>query len=528
MQIWGDKAMRTSRSAALAGASVGPTGFFLLLVSYFALQIFARVAVSPGVELDEGEQVILTQQWSWGYDAQGPLFTWIQRLFFDLFGVSVLSLALLKNVLLAATYSLVYACARKVTGRHALGVAAVVFIFMTPAFLWEAQRDLTHTVLATALAAATLLLFLKLGEVRSLWVFPALGMCAGLGVMAKGNYILFLAGLVMAGLTLGKFRRNLLQPRALLAVTSFVLVLLPYALWMSRHLELAFPSIATFSSRASGHWLTARLVGLGEMLGAMLALFSLPLAIFLGISLIPFPPRLLSVFRLNSDAERLIVRQMLFVTVSLFGAVLVLGVSYFKVRWFQPILIGLPVLTVAVLRERLTPVCIRIVVAGGVITAVTVLMLMPGHLWLSSWRGRPFRLNAPFTELAARMHDIAPNAVLVIAENRWIGGNLRLRFPETTVVVPELSVPAIPSAGPCVIVWNATANERPPKRLLEFARSVAHFESSATVARFVDAPYRYYPVARMRLGLILGETRKQNSSASRVSAPWIKTVAALE
>jgi 4-amino-4-deoxy-L-arabinose transferase-like glycosyltransferase len=489
-------------SGSAAGLFASPTTFFLWVGAYFVLQAILRIAISPAAELDEAEQLVLTQHLSWGYGLQGPLFTWLQRGLFELMGVSVAAMAVLKNALLAAIYLLVYACARRVTQQHSAGMAAAVFVFISPVFFWEAQRDLTHTVLAAALAAATLLVMVRLGETHSLRLYVTLGLCAGLGVLSKANFMVFLLGLLVAAWTLEPYSRALRQPRALLALAVFVVVLLPYALWMIRHPEWAFPSAAKFSGGPGVNWVTTRATGLGKLPVAMMSVFGLSLGVFAWVCLLPSRSAPGPSLTLSSNAERLILRQLGAIVVGLFATVLLVGASSFRSRWFQPVLIGLPVLAVGVLRHRLTPGRMRMIGAIGLATALVVLLLMPGHLWLAVWRGRPFRLSAPFVELSGELGRAAPGVKLMIAEERWLGGNLRLLCPGAQVRVPELPAPPGELTGPCLIVWNATKNERPPPSLLEFAQARAGMRVTNLAAHYVDAPYRHVPAVRLRLGFI--------------------------
>src|ERR1700749_157064 len=81
---------------------------FGLLLIYFTLQIILRVCISSSLDLDESEQLVLTQKLSWGYGSQPPLYTWIQFGFFRMFGISVFGLSFLKNILLFCTYLFTY------------------------------------------------------------------------------------------------------------------------------------------------------------------------------------------------------------------------------------------------------------------------------------------------------------------------------------------------------------------------------------------------------------------------------------
>ena len=86
---------------------------WLLLLLYFGAHIVSRTLVSDALELDEAEQALWTQQLAAGYGTQPPLYTWLQWAVFQVAGVSVLSLSLLKNTLLASTYAFVWLTARR-------------------------------------------------------------------------------------------------------------------------------------------------------------------------------------------------------------------------------------------------------------------------------------------------------------------------------------------------------------------------------------------------------------------------------
>src|ERR1700753_3100121 len=161
--------------------------FFDLLLIYFPLQIILRVCISSSLDLDESEQLVLTQKLSWGYGSQPPLYTWLQFGLFKCFGASVFSLSLLKNLLLFSTYLFTYFNARLVTRSYACAIAAAVSLFFIPQIVWESQRDLTHSVLAATLVCATIFSFLRLREKPTLARYALFGACAGLGVLSKYN-----------------------------------------------------------------------------------------------------------------------------------------------------------------------------------------------------------------------------------------------------------------------------------------------------------------------------------------------------
>ena len=130
------------------------------LALYFGLHLISRVLVSPSLELDEAEQLLYLQALSLGYGFQPPLYTWLQALVFAFTGPGVFGLALLKAVLLWLTWWAMYKLARlfyKAKDALAIGLSLALF----PQFLWESQRDLTHTVLLVACVALAWLAILS-------------------------------------------------------------------------------------------------------------------------------------------------------------------------------------------------------------------------------------------------------------------------------------------------------------------------------------------------------------------------------
>src|SRR5262249_9633387 len=157
--------------------------------------------------LDEADEIVLGQKWSWGYGPQAPLFTWLLRMALGTFGFSIFTLALIRELLCFTSCVLVYVNARKLTGRHDCGVAAMAALFFFPSFSWESQRDLTHSILAWTMVLAMLLTFLRLGpdnegqttaEPASWGRYLAFGLCGALSTLSKYNAVLVYLGLIIS------------------------------------------------------------------------------------------------------------------------------------------------------------------------------------------------------------------------------------------------------------------------------------------------------------------------------------------
>ena len=199
----------------------------LILVG-FAAQIVLRTTVSGAVEIDEGEQLILTQSLRLGYGSQPPLYQWLQTFAFWLLGVNIFALTLTKHLILILTYVFSYATTRAITGDEKTALAAVLTILVLPQLSLESHRTLTHSVLAVSAAAATLWAFVRATQRAKVLDYAWFGLAGAVGVLSKYNFLIFLAGLLVAALSLERFRRPLTSPMVLVSVAVMLALLSPH------------------------------------------------------------------------------------------------------------------------------------------------------------------------------------------------------------------------------------------------------------------------------------------------------------
>jgi 4-amino-4-deoxy-L-arabinose transferase-like glycosyltransferase len=132
-------------------------------------------------------------------------------------------------------FSLVFLTVKRATGNARSGLVAMMSMFLAPQFLWESQRDLTHSVLVTTLAAATLYVVVLLLRRPRPVLYLALGLVAGLGVLAKYSYVAFIVALGLALLTGRDTRKVLLDPWIIAAALVALAIVTPHAWWLLGH-----------------------------------------------------------------------------------------------------------------------------------------------------------------------------------------------------------------------------------------------------------------------------------------------------
>ena len=486
------------------------------LLLYFAVQLMSRLLVSEAVELDEAQQLVWTQQLSLGYGTQPPLYSWLQWAAFQLFGVSLFALALLKNLLLAATYVFTFLAARLALPQRPALLAAASMLLL-PQLGWEAQRDLTHSVLVTAMAAATLWLALRLvlraPAQRRAADYAWLGVALAAGSLGKYSFVFFAAALGGA-LLLGRDTRGaLLDRRLMLTLLAAALLCAPHALWLASHFgDASAGSIGKMEvagsglqSRAAAAW-----KGLASLLRAVLA-FLTPLWIVLGLLLVgvgsgsggdadaaPSAAVITAAGPAPSAAvitATLLRRYLALLALAFVLLVLVGGATRFKDRWMLPLLFMAPLIFFVHAPALWASPRLRWlgrIIAGW---ALLIIVLLAARVPYNGWRGNPDELNLPTAALAAQLRGAGYDGVApIVTASEVLGGALRLQFPRARVqVVYEEGLPP-QLEPPCLLIAEGTQ----PSRLAALAPQLAQ----PGAVRTVSLPYRLAGPAAAQAGFV--------------------------
>lgn len=431
---------------------------FLCLALYFLLQLAARLLVSPGLELDEAEQLILTQQMSLGYGSQPPLYTWLLGGVFGLFGVNIFSLALLKNLLLFTTYLLIYRSARELGYSREVSAAAMLSLFLLPQIVWESQRDLTHSVLATTMVAATIFSWLRLQKHPTTVYYLLAGLCWGGGLLAKYNFGIFLVSLLAASATMPEYRSLLANRRMFLSIAGMMAVLSPHLFWVFNNLQTTLSQSGKFQQAAKAGYFASISMGTGNLVMAGLA-FSLPLLLVYAVIFLRGRQQITLKSQGGGAANTLLIRSVGAALIICVLMVVLFKVTVFKDRWMQPVLFFLPL---ALLPWMDTPFASgggRLLRSLSVVVAVVVLLGLGLRPYLAPLVGSTTRFNLPYRELAAGLKNRMDGVEMVAAQNRLIGGNLRLAYPGIKVVVPEAPLFRREKPRNLLAVWHAETSD---------------------------------------------------------------------
>ena len=179
--------------------------------------------------------------------------------------------------------------------------------------------------------------------------------------------------------------------------------------------------------------------------------------------------------------------------------VLAFQVTIVKARWLQPLLFVHPILLVAWARSQFSPGRKKILLAGTALVMVLIPLVLYGSVAGARFTRRPTNWNAPYPALCAQMRAAGFERGVILAERTIDGGNLKLVFPESIVLVPDLDQFSIPTNGPVLLVWNPGKDGAASAAFLEFALRRCGAEASQLIPRNVTASVQYFPARQQTL-----------------------------
>lgn len=460
---------------------------------YFALNALTQLAVSGTADLDQAEQLLLSQSLQAGYGAQPPLYTYLVKALFAVTGAGLAPLLGLKAVMLGVFAATFIALGRQfgfTLHQHLLSLAGLVFL---PQLIWESQRDLTHSVLATTLAALTLLQVVRTRARPGLGNFMLLGALAGLGLISKYNYVLILAALTLATLAVPQYRATLSVGRVLAAGLVALCVAAPHLNWVAAHLELA-TSGAQKIQAGSGNPLS----GLGRAAFAALAFLS-PLWLFSALLISP-AARAAAAARLKTADGRFLLYLLLATLLTVAAFVLVTGAQHLKDRWYQPLLFHVPLL-LALLASPTPTRGNRAYLGLGLGFALLVAAALPARTLFAERLGIANRPNLPYAALLGQLSSVAP--ALILAENHLLGGNARPLFPAARIHTPRHVPAADRVKGPALVLCETPHCDNETFRLWLTENYGIDVRTLAFTR--IEQPYRHAPSKRLAVDWALTE-----------------------
>jgi 4-amino-4-deoxy-L-arabinose transferase-like glycosyltransferase len=402
-------------------------------------------------------------EWQWGYYKHPPLPSWAAELSFDALGN--LGPFLLSQIAVAATYLFVFLLGRSFmpTRWAAIGtlLLAGVYYFSIP------TPEFNHNVAQMPLWAAASLAYYRAWRTGALRWWAALGVAAGLGLLAKYSTVLLLVTMLAHLLSRRESRAAFRSVGPYAAIAVAIAIVSPHLVWLVRN---GFPTLRYAMGRA------------GAPPGA--ERFFAPFK-FLLAQAIDIAPALLAaafagmvVFRWRRDDEDL--RFLAWTTLGppllTFLLSLATGMGT-RDMWGTPMwnLTGLLLVQAAQVRwpqvslPRLGYCFISFPLLGlaGFALADVVVPQM---------EGRPSRLEWPDRSISQTFADAWQNEthrpLKIVAADGWLGGLVAMRaHPRPSVWIdasyakaPWITPAAVTREG-ALVLWRVRSTDKPPASL---------------------------------------------------------------
>jgi len=464
---------------------------FVLLAAYFTLQFGVRLATSHSLDLDEAEQAFRSQWLAAGYGPQPPFYNWLQYTVFQLTGVSLAALSVVKNLLLFTSYLLYGLTARLILRDKALAAIATLGLLTIPQMAFEMQRDLTHTVAVFFSATVFFYGFVRSLKQPSLSSYLIAGIGIGFGLLAKYNFAILPAAALLAALSDARLRPRIFDRRLALTAAVALVLTLPHLFWLKDNLHFATARTLekmTASDNASYPMQVA--MGVGSLGLAIIGFAGLTMAVFAAV----FGKSLRAAFTAHSEWTRLLERMMLVFVIGILLLIVFGGAAGIKDRWLVPMLFILPLY-----------LCLKIEAAGvetdkafrRFLPVVAVIMIgvpavLYGSVAAARFTGHYERLNRPYAPMLETLRQQAEPAA-ILAGDSLLAGNLRQDVPGVPVVSMDYPGfnPDLSSRRPLLLVWLPPrgGSEALPPAMAQWLQ--ANLGVPAPEALVIDAPYFY-------------------------------------
>lgn len=476
-----------------------PYFVFVLLFAFFALNVVLRVLLPASLKFDEAEQMFVSQWLALGYSNQPPFYNWLQYGANAVLGVSVLSLSLLKNGMLFASYLLMGLTAFGMLRDKRLGVVSSLGLFMIFQIGYGTQRDMTHSVAMIFSSSLFIYGLFRTVNRPSGLSYLLMGLAIGVGAISKYNFLLLPGSVFLAALWDDGLRRRIFDRRILLAALATLLIIIPHAIWFVENLHQATSqTLEVMTENSSPGTIRQILLGLYSLAKATIAVSALILAIFVAV----FGKQMFIALSTGNGWTRLIDRTWLVAFLMLLGLVLFFGVTEIRDRWLIPLAMLQPLYLCLKLEEAGIDSSKPFKALVGI--ALAIMLIIPAVLGLrvvtAGWTGQYSRLNVPHGPMVGRLLGEAPAPpAAIVAVDAQLAGAVRLHTPDTPVMAPSNweFIPEIAKERPILVIWRgdgkADAGDSPemPGNVARFIERNLPDSRPEGLVRHVDVPYHY-------------------------------------
>ena len=140
-------------------------GFYWLLSAFVLTLFIIRGLLYPAAPTDDAEQLLFSQVFRWGYDGVNPpLYTWLLIAIQKIFGTENWTASMVKFFFYWLIFLFLYVLGRRAIEDEFLAILAALSPLWLYYVAWDAVLSYSHSVLATSLVLAALIVLLGLQD----------------------------------------------------------------------------------------------------------------------------------------------------------------------------------------------------------------------------------------------------------------------------------------------------------------------------------------------------------------------------
>jgi hypothetical protein len=383
---------------------------------------------------------------------------------------------------------------------------------------------MTHTTLVVFAAAATLWQVMRLIKSQSLTNYCILGLLLGTGILAKANFALFVAILLLTLSCHAEGRKVLFSKKILLSLLITAAFSGIYVFWMVDNQDIVFSATHKFQHEVENYLYKGATSLITAIFWFLTPMWLICLCVFPGV----FRPK----GNLESGFHRQFInRYLLFLCLALFAVVIIGKVTYVKDRWLQPLLFVAPIFffarlsPLAITEKRfklflriigVTALAIYIALAIRVVGAsytenfyrmkvATELALFKIRASGVSYTGSFCRLNYPFNTWAEGMRSLGFTNGLIISNDRFVSGNLHVQFPDSTALIPGYRFEMLVDNSrfsQAAVVWQAAQSPDIPAALKDYVEQTYKVQVTDFPVHYLERPYLFARTETITLAVL--------------------------
>jgi len=409
---------------------------YVLLALYLVIHVFIRLFFSQTLQVDDAEQIRLSQEFLLGYPIpQPPMYSWLSWGVFQIFGTGLLALTLLKYAFITLTFWFTWLVSGQLFQHLQTRYIATFSYLLMPSFAWHMHQGFTHTILLGfgIILSLHALLSLKDNPVAKNYLY--LGVAFGIGLMGKYSFLLFMIPIFIAAVSIGSFRQLFSNKKTWLTIGVFVLIIGPHTYWLTQHYQEIFLSIDQKLKVTSDNLLLDRIKSVGQFIGAAVA-FVMPFAL---VFIISGWKKLFNIDKQVSknDNTQLLNRFYLIIIALVLILAIFISMPHFKVRWFHPLMMIFPLwmLTRIERQAPLSKSIMRWFVSIAVIFTVLILSIRIAQVTIGPDLGNYGRLNRPIIETFDKLPISTLAGSIIKTEDGFIGSHLLSYYQDTNIII---------------------------------------------------------------------------------------------